>query len=316
MNYSGNLRWTRNGLLQFKAKGYESFEKLVLVPSLRERLLRRVEVFLQGGEVFQSLQLPWRSGIFLFGPSGSGKTAAGRAIAFALKWEHFTIPAHEILDSHLLERALAEAVSALHRVIVLEDVDLMIRNMEPEVFFKLLDHAMERAEGTFWIANSRHPEQAPKTQLLRPGRFDESIRLELPSAELRRDLIQAVVPIEGLQWDESTLDEWVEQTQRFTFSHFEELRHLAARLNLEEQDPSDYWPVLKSYVEDQLIAGDRWGGSSDATQELQERVNQLDPRVLMAALDMSDVFRRLMEKVLGDAAEQAKTAASGIGETP
>jgi hypothetical protein len=32
-----------------------------------------------------------------------------------------------------------------------------------------------------------------------------------------------------------------------------------------------------------------------------------DDRVLQAALDMSDVFRLLMEKVIGDAADRART---------
>ena len=190
-------RWTRDGILDFTWSPFESFDKLVLTPALREKLARRVQAFLMGEEEFHSLRLPWRYGIFFFGPSGCGKTAAGRAIARSLDWHHLTIPAHEILDSHLFERALSDAVSQSQRVIVLEDVDLMIRTMEPEVFFTLLDHAMERAEGTFWIANSRHPEETPKIQLLRPGRFDEAVRLEPPNLELRRELLQELVGKKG-----------------------------------------------------------------------------------------------------------------------
>ncbi|MEO5969432.1 MAG: AAA family ATPase, partial [Bdellovibrionia bacterium] len=164
MKNSWISRWTREGVIKFPWGKFETLEKLVLATSLLEKLNIRTELFIKNREEFHKLQLPWRYGFFFFGPSGSGKTSAGKAIALALKWEHFTIPAHEILDAHFLERALADAVDTSERVIVLEDVDLMIRTMEPHVFFTLLDQAMERSEGFFWIANSRHAEETPKTQ--------------------------------------------------------------------------------------------------------------------------------------------------------
>jgi hypothetical protein len=92
----------------------------------------------------------------------------------------------KFLDSHHLERALGDAVAGKERVLVLEDVDQMVKVMEPHVFFKLMDLAMERSDGFFWIANSRHPEEAPKTQLLRPGRFDEAVRLEFRMRNFER----------------------------------------------------------------------------------------------------------------------------------
>ena len=307
-------RWTRDGVLHFSWSPFESFEKLAFSPTLREKLLKRIEVFLKGEEGFHSFRLPWRYGIFFFGPSGCGKTSAGRAIAQSLGWDHFTIPAHQILDSHLLERAFSDALSKKHRVIVLEDIDLMTRVMEPEVFFTLLDHAMERAEGTFWIANSRHAEQAPKTQLLRPGRFDEAIRLDPPQGDIRKSLIRQIL---GSELEEVLFDELVGLTEGLTYSHFEEFRQIIARLKLENAEAETYFPSLKSYIEDQSIAGDRWGGISDSTEELNTRVKQVDPRVLMAALDMTDVFRKLIEKVIADAAEDAKTQqAEGETGTP
>lgn len=303
MSKFGLSRWTRDGVLDFSWSPYESFEKLAFSPVLREKLLRRVEIFLQGEEEFHSFRLPWRYGIFFFGPSGCGKTAAGRAIAQSLNWHHFTIPAHQILDSHLFERALSDAISKKNRVIVLEDIDQMTRVMEPEVFFTLLDHTFERAEGTFWIANSRRAEDAPKIQLLRPGRFDEAIRLEPPHGELRKDLLNSF--LDSLTPEK--LAELVLETEGLTYSHFEELRQVIARHRMEKMDGEQVWQQLHSYIEDQAIAGDRWGGLSDSTEELNTRVKQVDARMLMAALDMTDIFRKLIEKVIGDAAEEAKT---------
>lgn len=305
------LRWTRDGVLGFAWSPHENTEKLALAPVLRERIALLVSNFQDGREAYHSAKLSWRRGLLLFGPPGAGKTAASRTLARSLAWEHFTIPAHEILDSHLLERALSEAITASKRVIVLEDVDQIVSRMEPEVFFTLLDHAMERAEGSFWVATTRHPENSPKTQLIRPGRFDESLRLDLPNAALRREILRddLVVPffatLPGGGDEEAHLADLVSRTDGLSFSHFEELRCLAARLKIEKRD-AEVWSSVRDYIEDQIIAGDRSGGLSDSTTQLRDRIEQVDARVLQAALDMTDVFRGLMEKVIGDAAEKAR----------
>lgn len=357
MSQSELLRWTRNGVLRFSWNKAESFEKLVLTPALREKILIRLDQFNKGEKHFHRLELPWRFGIYFFGASGSGKTAASRGIARHLEWDHFSIPAHEILDAHLFEHALSSAISQPKRVVVLEDVDLMIKRMEPEVFFTLLDHALERAEGSFWIATSRNSENTPKIQLIRPGRFDETIRFELPNLSLRREFFGQLLGIEPTsvepalieptsgepsspdqpnQYDhhdqhnktngelsgqsdiqpelipstsgsnrQSWLTEWSEMSEGMSFAHFEELRQIWVRLELEQRVNEEIYTAVRTYIEDQLIAGDRWGGISDQTQRLEERVRHIDSRVLMAALDMTDVFRALIEKTIGDAAAQA-----------
>lgn len=310
------LRWTRDGILSFAWTPHESVEKLALAPALKERLERTAASFRDGRDAYHSVKLSWRRGIFFFGPSGSGKTAASRALARSLGWEHLTIPAHEVLDSHLFEHALSDAIARDKRVLVLEDVDRIVKHMETEVFFTLLDHAMERADASFWVATSRHPEDSPKTQLIRPGRFDESIRMELPAAALRKEILMNdfVVPFFSTlsEDDEKLLSELVELTAGLSYSHFEEMRQIAARLKIEKRE-TEFWEIVRVYIQDQLIAGDRWGGLSDATTDLGERIRHVDSRVLQAALDMSDVFRGLMEKVIGDAAEKSRLAQNEEG---
>ena len=299
-------RWTRNKILSFQWSPFETLDKLIVSTSLREHLTQRLEAFLVEKEHLHALRLPWRYGLFFFGPTGTGKTAASRAIAHHLSWTHYTIPDHEILDSHLFEKALHDAISEQKRVIVLDNVDQILSHMEPEVFFTLLDHAMERAEGTLWIATTRHAETVPKTQLIRPGRFDESIRFEAPSKELRIQMLIHVFDWEKASAEENSLSQWVEMTQNLSFSHFEEMRQIVARAHARSLDPESILLEMKSYVEDQVIAGDRLGGLSDQTEVLMDRVQQVDPRVLTAALNMTDVFKALIEKTIGDAAERAK----------
>lgn len=318
------MRWTRDGILSFGWTAHESVEKLALSPTLKARIEGAAERFREGRPAYHSVRLAWRRGMFLFGPSGSGKTAASRALARALNWDHLTIPAHEILDSHLFERSLSDAIGGAtpveRRVIVLEDIDQIVKRMEPEVFFTLLDHAMERADGTYWVATTRHPQDSPKTQLLRPGRFDESLRMDYPSASLRKEILanDFLVPFYGSLSanegdEEALLSELVVITEGLSYSHFEELRQIAAALKLEKRE-AEFWEHARTYIQDQQIAGDRIGGPSDSATQLDERVRQVDSRVLQAALDMSDVFRGLMEKVIGDAAEQSRLTQAEEGK--
>jgi SpoVK/Ycf46/Vps4 family AAA+-type ATPase len=314
-------RWTRHGILTLPWSPFETPEKLAQAPAIRETLARLTESFARGRESFHALRLPWRRGLFLYGPPGSGKSAAGRAAARALNWRHLTVPAHEILDAHLLERALADALGASERVIVLEDVDQMIHRMETDVFFTLVDHAFERSEGQLWVATSRRPEDAPKTQLVRPGRFETSIHLAAPPAAVRKEtLMSFLLPFftaepagaEGVSIDEEALADLVARTEGLSFAHFEELRQVCARLKLESRE-AELWPAVHEYLQDQLIAGDRWGGAGDLRAQVDRRVAELDPRVLMAAIEVTDVFRTLMDKVIGDAAERAREEQAETG---
>ncbi len=337
------LRWTRDGALTLPWAAHESFDSLVQTPALQERLRGIATRFREGKGAFARRSLTWRCGLFLFGPAGTGKSAAARAIARLLEWDCVSIPAHEILDSHLFESAMAFAATKEGPcVIVLEDIDELIRRMEPHVFFTILDQAMYRTEGALWIATTRHAEHAPKTQLLRPGRFEDAIRFDHPSTDLRRLLLEhclpeatATLPSQGPVTDtawmsnsetlsdaagsasdsvafssvspiaETFLDEMVAATAGLSFSQFEEIRLVTIRAELDEKSGT-LESEIRTYVQDQIIAGDRSGGVSDLTEEVEERVRQLDPRVLKAALDMTDVFRTLMEKTIGDAAEKAR----------
>jgi SpoVK/Ycf46/Vps4 family AAA+-type ATPase len=309
------FRWTRAGELSLPWSPFESAERLVFAPAVRERLLHHAETFLHGKDTYHGLKVVWRKGLFLYGPPGTGKSAASRAIARAIGWAHYTIPGHEILDEHLFECAIARALEKPNRVIVLEDVDAMVRSVEPSFFFRLLDLAFERADASFWIATTRRPEETPKMQLLRPGRFEDSIRMELPSAVARREyLTEVLMPKPDLPEAALTDDDlrlWGEKTENLSYAHLEEMRQVAVKLKLESREP-ETWTQLLSYCDDQLIAGDRDGGINDMIDELNERVRNVDPRLLLASLEMTSVFKRLIEKSIIDAAQPD----NGSGDEP
>ncbi len=305
-------RWTRGGLVSSLWNPFETDTRLVFDTELRDRIQRMSQVFLQSQDDFHRMKLVWRRGVFIYGPPGCGKSALSRGIAQQMGWTHISIPGHEILDSHLLEQALAECTQERPVVLVLEDVDDMLRKMDPYAFFQILDNWMIQSDGVFWVSTTRRPEMVPKAQLVRPGRFDEWMKLSEPTLEIRRRVLEELMPEEV---DRGFVHECAIQMSGLTYSHLEELRHLLVRLRIESKDSSAIAAAVTDYLDTQLIAKDRWGGLNDASAEVEERVKHVDSRILLSALDLTDVFKRLMEKVITDAfAKAQEEKAQGEGQ--
>ncbi|MCC7442903.1 MAG: AAA family ATPase [Bdellovibrionales bacterium] len=321
--------WTRGGWVQFPWTDHEVPERLVLSAGLRAELDRLASMFSAGRDQARALRIPWTSSACFYGPSGTGKSAGSRYIARKLGWPHLTIPAHQILDAHFFQRAMADAAEESGRVIALENIDQMYERMEPEEFFSIFDFAIERAEGFVWIGTTRHAARLPKSQFVRPGRLERMVRFDQPDAPLRRALwIELLVPhfssidpgqegqAQGSELDEATLTELVARSEGLVHAHFEELRRISARLRTEGRQ-MELLGEAESFMNDQILTPDRTGGISDSTRLLTERLEQSDARTLMAAMDMADVLKRIMKKVVADAFEDAQTRySSGDAATP
>ena len=300
-------QWSRHGWLPFPPPRHEDPARLIYDAPLRATLERLARLFRDGRENFEALRLPWRSGLLLSGPAGQGKTAATRALALFMgkTTPYITVDSSEITGAGALQKALSDLLTFQQtlpapRIVVLDQIDQMIARMETQEFFSLLDHALARSEGTLWVGTTRHAELLPKTQSIRPGRFDRSLRFEGPSLELREVLLRNL-PL-GLS-DENSFRELLELSEGLTYAHFEELRQICAGLLLEGRE-HEIPDAVRSHMRDQLISGDREGGVSDSTSEVNRRVTEVDPRVLRAALDMTDVIEALMEKTLDAAFEK------------
>ncbi len=311
------MRWTRSGWLTFAPPPFEDPSKLIYSPSHREKLANFATQFRNGREAYEALQLPWRRGILFAGPAGQGKTAATRAIAHFLgpNAPHWTIPAHEILNASTWEYALSDCLDLSDhwpapRVIILDDIDTVIGKMEPFEFFSILDHALARSEGSIWIATTRHADLLPKTQAIRPGRFEQVLRFDGPNIELREQLLRNL-PL-GIP-DENSFRDLLELTEGLTFAHFEELRQICATLLLENRE-YEMVSTVRVFLQDQLITGDRNGKPSDLTLETRQRIDQVDARVLKAALELTDVLTGLMDKTLAEAFERSRETGESNAE--
>jgi SpoVK/Ycf46/Vps4 family AAA+-type ATPase len=291
---------------------YETFESLVFDPATQSQLQKLGLAFLGAQDFCTKAKLPWRRGAFFFGPPGCGKSAATRGLALLLGWQHVTIPAYEILDTFHLTRALFES-AAPSTVVVIDNIDQIFKRIDISDFFDIFDQVAEKCDGVLWAVTSRNPEDVPKMQVVRPGRFEESMRLTHPSAEVKKKFYETY--LEPFMQD--TLGPakaehlaLLEQATTLTYAHLEEMRQLIAKVIM-EAEPDRLVSEFQTFVQEQMIAGDRWGGDSTRTQELEERVKLSDPRLLISALQVTDAFKRVVEATVG---EMAEAIAAGAAE--
>lgn len=316
------LLWTRAGYVEASWGPYETFESLVFSAGLQAQL-QKLALGLMGSQDYcAKAKLPWRRGAFLFGPEGCGKSAASRAVALLLGWPHITIASHEILDAHHLIRALAETTRGRPCVVVLDNIDQLLQRIDEGDFFDAFDFASERADGVFWFVTSRKPEQLPKNQLVRPGRFEELLRMAPPAADVKRKYYENYLePFmnsalggtpEALEPAKAEHLALLDENENLSFAHLQEMRLLIAKV-LMDGTPDKLVGDFQMFCQEQVISGDRSGSASSQTKELEERVRLSDPRLLMSSLLVVDAFKKIVEATLANASE-ALTAAKQDGD--
>jgi SpoVK/Ycf46/Vps4 family AAA+-type ATPase len=305
-------QWTRTGLVKGSWSSYDTFEALLFTPNIRAQIQKLALAFLGSEDLFTKAKLSWRRGLFVYGPAGCGKTAASRAIALQLGWQHITIPSHEILDSHLLMRALAQVSTRTPAVVVLENINEVFRHVDPAVFFDIFDQVSERTTGIFWVATTRKPEDVPKEQLVRPGRFEEVLRNTPPTFEVKKLYYETYIEpfltdIGPAKAEHLAL---LESNEHLTFAHLHEMRHLIVKVLMDGSDDPEVTPIgkliheLELYCQEQVIASDRAGGRTQDATALEERIKFSDPRMLLSALQVTDAFKRVIEMTVSATSDE------------
>ena len=313
------LQWSRSGVVEAPWGAYETFESLVFGAGMQTTLQKLALGFLGAQDFCVKAKLPWRRGAFVFGPGGSGKSAASRAIALLLGWQHITIPAYEILDTNHLTRALFECARHSPSVVVLDNIDQILTRIDETAFFDIFDNVSERSDGIFWIVTSRKPEHVPKNQLVRPGRFEEPLRLTPPSGEVKKKYYETYLEpfmVAALGGEPEALGHaklehiaLLESNPDLSFAHLQEMRLLIAKVIM-DGDPEKLVPEFQMFCQEQVISGDRWGSPSSQSNELADRVRLSDPRLLLSALHITDAFKKIVEATISNAGEALKAAQS------
>ena len=193
---------------QVSEKGTKSSASFKDIAGLKEAKLEVMEVvdFLKNPETYTKLGAKIPKGVLLVGPPGTGKTLMARAVAGEAQVPFFSMSGSEFVEMFvgvgasrvrdLFKKAKEKAPS----IIFIDEIDAVGRSRGKVNAFQANDERESTLNqllteldgfgpntGVIVLAATNRPDVLDKA-LLRPGRFDRHIYLELPTKEERKEI--------------------------------------------------------------------------------------------------------------------------------
>ena len=208
--------------------------------------LQEVVTFLKEPERFTALGARIPRGVLLVGPPGTGKTLLARAIAGEAEVPFFTLSASEFVEMFVgvgasrVRDLFRQAKAKAPCIIFIDEIDAVGRqrgagigggNDEREQTLNQLLTEMDGFEensGIIMLAATNRADVLD-TALLRPGRFDRQILVELPDRRGREAILGVHARSRPLS-DEVSMELWARRTPGFSGADLANLINEAAIL--------------------------------------------------------------------------------------
>jgi hypothetical protein len=212
---------SNTGALLLIQKNVLTDDLIILPDTASERVLTALQVFWDAKAKFADKGQLFKRGVMLWGPPGSGKTCT----LMLLTKDIIAREGIVILLSNpdLTTRALTE----IRRIepdrpliCVLEDIDEMVDQYGEHALLALLDGETQ-IDNVVFVATTNYPERLDQRLVNRPSRFDEIIKIDMPSAEARAVYFR--VRLNKMELSDGKLAEWVKDTNGLSIAHLKEI---------------------------------------------------------------------------------------------
>lgn len=184
------------------------------------RVIEGIKLFWKRKQKFLDRGILYKRGILMWGPPGSGKTAT-----LALLVEELIANGGIVL----LVQHPSLAVSGLRQlrkiepdrslIVILEDVEEIIRTYGEHDLLALLD-GEHQTDNVVNIATTNYPEMLGARIINRPSRFDEVVKIGMPSPSMREQYLNHVL---GNERADYPVHRWVAETEGMSIAHLKEL---------------------------------------------------------------------------------------------
>jgi len=209
------------------------------------RIMGEAKKFFTRLEVYERLQRPKKRGVLLYSGPGMGKTSAIEKVCgdlmaedkgtVVIVWPTSEIDADDIVK--LLSTNSKYVEECTRMVLIIEDIGGGEREGSPSRggvdsgLLNLLDGVGVTFKlPTFIIATTNHPENLLASLADRPGRFDLMLKLQAPSHEEKKALMEFICKRPLTDEEKNALG--VKGTEEFSVAHLEEI---AVRAELDDK---------------------------------------------------------------------------------
>jgi len=192
--------------LQDKEKNRTTFDDVAGMEGAKTELTEIVE-FLKKPKMFEEIGAKLPKGILLVGPPGTGKTLLARAVAGEADVPFFTITGSDFMEMFVgvgakrVREMFKNAKEKSPSIIFIDEIDSIGRSRgagvggghdeREQTLNQLLSEldGFEPSENVVVMAATNRPDILDKA-LLRPGRFDRQVTVDLPSKNSRVEILK------------------------------------------------------------------------------------------------------------------------------
>src|SRR5690606_28776095 len=210
-NIDNALTFTKSSArIYIEAETGKTFDDVAGQDEAKEALMEIVD-FMHHPEKYKEIGAKMPKGVLLYGPPGTGKTLLAKALAGESKVPFFSISGSEFVEmfggtgAARVRYLFKQAEEKAPCIVFIDELDAIGRsrglssmysgNEEREQTLNQLLHEMDGFDadkGILILAATNRPEILDKA-LLRPGRFDRHIQLELPDLKAREAILKVHV---------------------------------------------------------------------------------------------------------------------------
>ncbi|PPQ63232.1 hypothetical protein CVT24_005692 [Panaeolus cyanescens] len=207
-----------------------SWSDIGALRSLRQELLMSVVHPIRRPEVFAQVGVEGGCGVLMWGPPGCGKTLVAKAVARESRASFISVKGPEVLNKYVgeSERAVRQLFSRARAsapcVIFFDELDALVPRRDDnlsESSARVVNTLLTELDGleprkqVYVIAATNRPDMIDPA-MVRPGRLDKLLFVDLPAAEERAEIIRTLlrkVPVgsseksRGFMGDEQNSDE-------------------------------------------------------------------------------------------------------------
>ncbi|GMM29529.1 putative AAA family ATPase [Martiniozyma asiatica (nom. inval.)] len=166
-------------------------------------------------EIYEKVGITAPAGVLMWGPPGCGKTLLAKAVANESKANFISVKGPELLNKYVGEsekavrQMFARARASVPCIIFFDELDALVPRRDTSlsesssrVVNTLLTEldGLNNRKGIFVIGATNRPDMIDPA-MLRPGRLDKTLYIELPNAIERFDILKTLIKSNGTPID-------------------------------------------------------------------------------------------------------------------